>query len=82
MKGNERIKEQAKTASKAIEELEKQIKNMDLVFQDTLKNLEGEEREKIQEVKVLTDRAILLAREGGDYKKVIDQIRNQVKNRI
>ena len=75
----ERLKEQLNTARKAIKVLEGEVKSMERVFDCTINELEGEDKCKVVELKALTNRAMELAKNGGDYNTVLEQIKAKFK---
>ena len=77
-----RLNDQLNTAKKAIKVLEGEVKSMERVFDYTIAELEGEDKCRVQELRALTNRAIILARNGGDYNKVMEQIKVKFKANI
>lgn len=78
-KGLEQLQENIKLANKAAKQLDNQIKNLENIFKATIESAEvsPEEKQKIRELNALTNRAINLAKKGGNYQEVIEQIKTK-----
>jgi ABC-type amino acid transport substrate-binding protein len=67
------------TGKKAVKQLEGQIRNMETVFSGTIDGLKGEDKQKVQNLQAMVNRAIKKAENGGDYNEVIDKIKETFK---
>lgn len=78
----ERLQEAINLSQKAVGQLQEQMDLMNRSLDLTINNLQGEEREKINLLKGMVNKAITRAKNGGDYDEVIDDIKNKFKNDI
>lgn len=76
------IKENIKIGQEAIKNLEAQIENMNNIFSETVRKLNGEDRQKIQTLQAKINRVIAKAKKGEDIEKEINKIKETFKKDI
>lgn len=76
----EELKNNIKIAEEAAKQLEGQMSNLEEMLNGAYESLEGEDKQKILELKALSNRAILKAKQGGDYMAEIEKIKKKFKS--
>lgn len=76
------IKENIKIGQEAIKNLEAQMENMNNIFSETVRKLNGEDRQKIQTLQAKINRVIAKAKKGEDIEKEINKIKETFKKDI
>lgn len=73
----EQIRENTKIAQEGVNGLLAQIDNLERVFEAQINLLSGEEKQQVQDLQASVNRVINLAKNGGDYKKALEDLKEK-----
>lgn len=73
----EQIRESTKIAQQGVKNMESQIDNLGRIFESQLQQLEGDDKQTVQELQASVNRVISIARKGGDYNKALEELKTK-----
>lgn len=78
-KSYKNLMDSIKLGQNAVKQFESQVSNMEDIFSGTIEGLGGEDKQKVQTLQAMVNRALTKAKKGEDYNTVIDNIKETFK---